>query len=244
MSTQVVPGTLVTAANSAEVAHLAAARMAEIIRGAQKARGAAYIALSGGNTPRDAYRELAQAEDIDWNAVEVFWVDERSVAPTDERSNFHWAKVTLLDGAKIPEARVHRMKSEQKDLDEAARSYAEELKIVPKEADLPVFDFLVMGVGDDGHTASLFPGSPMVDIRDRWVTSVPQTGKYEPRISLTAPVIEAGRNVLVLAAGAAKQEPLTKVWAVAGSTTETPARILRHTKHALVWIIDRAAGGL
>ena len=250
MSTQVVPGLLVTTADSKEAVHQAARRMGDVIRNAQAARGKAFIALSGGNTPRDAYKELATYTDVDWNAVEVFWVDERAVLPTDDQSNFKWAKETLLDGAKIPDVRVHRMHAEAPDLEKAAADYARELERVPQEkqrADgisVPVFDLLLMGVGDDGHTASLFPGMGMVDIRDKWVTAVPQSEKYSARISLTAPVIEAGRVVLALVAGAKKKEPLEKVWSVTGSNKETPARILRNVHGSLVWVIDRAAGGL
>jgi 6-phosphogluconolactonase len=244
MSTQVVPGMLVTTADTKEAVHQAARRMADIIRNAQSARGKAFIAISGGNTPRDAYTELATSTDVDWNAVEVFWVDERAVPPTDDDSNFKWAKATLLDGAKIPDVRVHRMHGEAPDLDAEAVRYGKELERVPQDKGVPVFDLLLMGIGDDGHTASLFPGMTMVDIRDKWVTAVPKSEHYSARISLTSPVIEAGRTVVALVAGAKKKEPLEKVWSVTGSTRDTPARILRNVHGTLVWVIDRAAGGL
>jgi 6-phosphogluconolactonase len=235
---------LVTTADAKEAAHQAARRMADIIRTAQAARGKAFIALSGGSTPRDAYTELATAADVDWNAVEVFWVDERAVPPTDDQSNFKMIKATLIDGAKIPAVRVHRVHGEAPDLEAEAARYAKELDRVPLDKGVPAFDLMVMGVGDDGHTASLFPGMPMVDVRDRWVTAVPKSEHYGERVSLTAPVIEAGRTVLVLVSGAKKREPLEKVWAVTGPNKDTPARILRNVHGSLVWVIDRAAGGL
>src|SRR5580704_11777888 len=114
---KVVPGELVTEADPAGVAREAAARMAGVLRAALEARGKASIALSGGNTPRDAYATLAGEPGLDWTKVDIFWVDERAVGPTDDRSNYRWAKVTLLDAAGVPPERVHRMPSDAPDLD-------------------------------------------------------------------------------------------------------------------------------
>lgn len=246
MTTKVVPGQLVASRDPAQVAKDAATRMAKGLRGAIARNGRATVALSGGNTPRDAYGLLARESGLDWTKVDVFWVDERAVAPTDDRSNYRWAKATLLDAAGISAARVHRMPADAKDLDAAARQYDKEIRahVELGPEGLPAFDVLVLGVGDDGHTASLFPGEPTVDVVDRLVAAVPAKGSREARLTVTVPVIEHARAVLILAVGAVKRPALERVWALQGNVHETPARIVRGCRGAVTWIIDKAAGGL
>ncbi len=245
-TTKVVPGTLIAAPTADEVAHEAAIRMARTLRDAVDTRGAATVALSGGNTPRVAYGLLARDRSVDWAKVHVFWVDERAVPPTDDRSNFRHAQEELIGPAGIPSSHVHRMVADGSDLDAAARDYEALVRasVAAGEGGVPSFDLVVLGVGDDGHTASLFPGEPAVGVRDRLVVSVPSSGAREARLTLTAPVIQAARAILVLAVGKAKNGPLEHAWEVAGSPSETPARIIREARGAITWIIDRAAGGL
>jgi 6-phosphogluconolactonase len=244
-TTKVVPGTLIATPDAEGVTREGASRMARAIREAQDARGSAAIALSGGNTPRDAYRRLAEDARIDWSKVDVYWVDERAVAASDDRSNFKHAMETLLGPAKIPPARIHRMPGEAADLDAAARDYETLLRTrVPKRQGLPGFDLMVLGVGDDGHTASLFPGEREVNERERLVVAVAAKGAREPRLTVTAPVIEAAQSIVVLAVGKGKNAPLERVWLVAGSLADTPARVIRGATGGVTWIIDRAAGGL
>ena len=246
MTTKVVPGQLVASRDPAQVAKDAATRMAKGVRTAISRIGRATLALSGGNTPRDAYGHLARESGLDWTKVEIFWVDERAVAPTDDRSNYRWAKATLLDPAGIAAARVHRMPADARDLEAAAKAYDKEIRAhVELGPDgIPAFDVLVLGVGEDGHTASLFPGEPTVDIVDRLAAAVPAKGEREARLTVTVPVIEHARNVLILAVGAAKRPALERVWALQGNVHETPARITRGCRGAVTWIIDKAAGGL
>jgi 6-phosphogluconolactonase len=247
MTTKVVPGQLVAARDLAELAREGAARMARAVRAAIARGGRASIALSGGNTPRDTYAQLAREAGIDWTAVHVFWVDERAVAATDDRSNYRWAKASLLDAIPIGPDHVHRMHAEPAgDLEAAARDYAATLRQhVELDGDgIPALDVVVLGVGDDGHTASLFPGDPTVDVHDRLVAAVAAGAGREARLTLTAPVIEHARNVFILAVGAAKQPALERVWAVRGELHETPARLVRHCRGAVTWLIDKAAGGL
>jgi 6-phosphogluconolactonase len=246
MTTKVVPGQLVAAITPGDVAKEAAARIAKALRGGIDRYGSACIALSGGNTPRAAYALLAQDTSIDWTKVEVFWVDERAAAPTDDRSNYRWAKETLIDGAKIPAHAVWRMPADARDLEGAARAYDALLHARVRESSdgWPAFDALILGVGDDGHTASLFPGDAAIDIADRSVVAVPQKGAREARMTLTAPVIERSIALFVLAVGAAKQAPLERAWSVEGDIHETPARVIRSARGAITWVIDRAAGGV
>jgi 6-phosphogluconolactonase len=246
MTTKVVPGQLVASPDSAQAARDAATRLARTLRNAIRKNGRAAFALSGGNTPRDAYALLARETGLDWNKVDVFWVDERAVAPTDDRSNYRWAKVTLLEPARIPAERIHRMPADAPDLDAAARDYEREVHAgVEVDADgVPAFDAVVLGVGEDGHTASLFPGETTVDVTDRLVAPVPGAGSREARLTLTPLPIEHARHVFILAVGANKRPALERVWAAKGDVRQTPARVIRGCRGAVTWIIDRAAGGI
>jgi 6-phosphogluconolactonase len=245
-TTKVVPGMLIAVPSAEDVAREASTRIAKTLREAVKTRGKATIALSGGDTPRQTYTRLADEPDLDWGAVEVFFVDERAVAPTDDRSNYRWAKECLLDRAKIPAGHVHRMPADEADLEGAAREYEQVVRsgVPVGQGGLPSFDAMVLGVGDDGHTASLFPGMPTVDITDRVVVAVGKTEGREERLTVTAPVIEQSRAVFVLAVGAKKTAALERVWAVSGSLRDTPARVIRNVRGSIHWIIDKAAGGM
>jgi 6-phosphogluconolactonase len=241
MTTKVVPGQLVAVPDLASLANEAASRFARALRDAIARRGAASFALSGGETPRPAYEKLAREQGIDWSKVDVFFIDERAVGPDDDRSNYKWAKKSLLDH--VSGARVHRMPGEAKDLEGAAKDYDKLLRsLLPRGG----FDVAVMGVGDDGHTASLFPEEGGVHETERWVISVPAapTKKREARLTVTPPVIEASAAVFVLAVGAAKTAPLERAWSASGTVSETPARVLRGVRGSLTWMIDRAAGGI
>ena len=246
MTTKVVPGQLVASRDAAQVATEAATRMARALRNAIARSGRAAIALSGGNTPRDAYTLLAKESGLDWTKVNVFWVDERAVPPTDDRSNYRWAKATLIDPAGIAAERVHRMPAEVPDLEGAARDYEKAIREdVELDGDgIPAFDVVVLGVGDDGHTASLFPGDDTVDIQDRLVAAVRASGAREARLTLTPPAIEHARQLFILAVGAAKRAPLERVWSAQGNVHETPARIVRGCRGIVTWLIDKSAGGL
>jgi 6-phosphogluconolactonase len=245
MSERSIPGTLLSMPDAAAVAREASARVADALRRAVDERGQASLALSGGNTPRDAYTHLAHEPGIDWSRVDVLWVDERAVPPTDDRSNFRWAKATLLDGAKVPSERIHRMPAESDDLYAAARAYEELLRRrVPAGADgIPALDVAVLGIGDDGHTASLFPGEATVNLRQALVAAVGSHQGLEPRMTLTAPALEHARHLAVLAVGKGKHPALSRAWAPEGDLSATPVRLLRAAKGEVWWIVDRAAAG-
>ncbi len=209
---------------TASVEHISRVLLAAI-----EARGAASVALAGGNTPRPIYAALATGGRLDWNRIDVFFGDERAVPPDDPASNYRMAREALLEPARVPESRVHRMKAEQADLERAADDYA---------ADLPMpLDLVVLGIGVDGHTASLFPGASTLEERHRLV--VPATGPAEPRtrLTITPPVIERARGVIVLATGSAKAPAVARAWDAGIRTSECPARLARNG----VWLLDRAA---
>lgn len=238
MTTKVVPGMLVATPTADEVAREAAWRIAKVLRDSLKKNGKASIALSGGETPRATYAQLAREEDIAWTAIDVLFVDERCVAPDHPRSNFRLAKETLIETARIPAERVHRMKGDAKDPDTAAREYEEIVKSCS-----PI-DAMILGIGDDGHTASMFPGEDTIEITDRKVVAVPAKGEREARITVTSPVIVEARNIFVLAVGGKKTDALDRVWSLGGKKKDTPARIIRENRGSIMWLIDKAAGGL
>jgi 6-phosphogluconolactonase len=246
MTTKVVPGQLVASSDAAQVAREAATRLARALRNAVARSGSAAIALSGGNTPRDAYTLLAKESGIDWTKISLFWVDERAVPPTDDRSNYRWAKATLIDPAGIAPARVHRMPAESADREAAAGDYERAIREdVALDGDgVPAFDVIVLGVGEDGHTASLFPGDATLDVHDRLVAAVDASGQREARLTLTPPAIEHARQLLILAVGASKRPALERVWAAQGNVHDTPARVVRGCRGVVTWLIDKAAGGL
>lgn len=245
MVTKVVPGLLVATQDVAQAAREACSRMAKSIHDAIRDRGVATIALSGGSSPLDAYRLLAQ-EAIDWNKVHVYWVDERAVPPTHARSNYGEAKKALLDRAAVPEGNVHRMRGEATDLVIAAMDYEAELRetVKHKLGGLPSLDLLVMGIGDDGHTASLFPGDRTMHITDKLVAAVPAHADREARLTLTVPILENAKSSVVLVLGKAKHGPLERIWGVHGEVDETPGRVIRNFRGSICWVIDRAAAGM
>ena len=246
MTTKVVPGQLVAALDAAEVAREAAARIAQLLRIAIEERSRASAALSGGNTPRDTYALLAKEPGIDWSKVDLFLVDERAVPATDARSNYRMIKAALLDEGGVPTGRAHRMVAEAPDRDAAARDYERSIRdrVAADRDGVPAFDVVVLGVGEDGHTASLFPGEPTVDIVDRLVASVPARAAREARLTLTAPAIEHAGSLVIIAVGKAKQAALESIWAAQGDLHKTPARVIRGCRGGVTWVIDKAAGGL
>jgi 6-phosphogluconolactonase len=246
MNTKAIPGQLVALRDAAEVARESATRMARALIQAIARSGRATLALSGGDSPLDAYTQLAKEPGVDWTKVNVFWVDERAVPPTDERSNYRWAKATLVDGAGISPERVHRMPGEAADLDAAARDYEKLVRahVAPDADGVPAFDVMVLGIGDDGHTASLFPGNQEIHVQDRLVLAVAPHAGLEARLTLTSPAIEHARHVFIIVIGPGKRPALERAWAAQGNIDETPMRVVRGCRGAVTWLIDREAGAV
>jgi 6-phosphogluconolactonase len=233
------PGELVVGADEAEVATLAAEILGRAIEEAVRSRGLARVGLSGGTTPGPAVRALA-ALALPWDRVIWFQVDERAVPPDHPRSN--WRGMVGWLGAAGAAGTMHRMVAERPDREAAARDYERLLRASFGVARAVAFDALLMGIGDDGHTASLFPGHGTVAIDDRLVAAVGAPEGLEPRMTLTAPVIREAKLALVLVQGAAKREPVARARAL-GSPDEVPARVIGGCAGAVAWVVDRALAG-
>jgi 6-phosphogluconolactonase len=230
---------VLVAADRAEHAALAAELLGRAIADAVAARGVARVALSGGTTPAEAYQRVA-ALALPFDKVEWYWVDERGVPPDHPRSNYGAAAkdLSLADGK---HGRAFRMEGER-DLDEAALAYERLLRRQFGAASAIAFDAMTLGVGDDGHTASLFPGIGAVAIDDRAVAHIREQPekKLEARVTLTAPVIQEARLVVVLARGASKKRMIEAARAP-GSEEEIPSRLLQRARGRVVWVLDREA---
>lgn len=235
------PDDVIVATDAAEAANLAAELLGRAVHEAVQERGVARVALSGGNTPAPAYRLLAGL-DLAWDKVHWFWVDERAGALDSERNNARAALEAL--GPVAERGVVHRMRGDAEDLTAAAAGYEALLRAEFGVAAAVAFDAMLLGIGDDGHTASLFPGTGAVRIDDRLVAAIAaQPDKQlEARLTLTAPVIREARLALVLALGEAKRQPVADARG-GGDVDAVPARLLAEQKSRLVWVVDRAAAG-
>lgn len=169
----------------------------------------ASFVLAGGSTPRSIYRRLADGEispSVPWHRVHVFWGDERCVPPDDESSNYAMARASLLDRIEIPPENIHRIRGELAPAEAAAR-YEAGLRRHFGNDGPPAFDCVMLGMGADGHTASLFPGDPLVDEAERWVgvTEGLRASPVVPRVSLTLPVLNAARKIVFTVVGEPKR---------------------------------------
>jgi len=219
----------IVAADEDELARVAAAWIAEEVRRAAAQAGRCALALSGGSTPRPAYERLATEPGMPWSAVEIYFGDERAVPPTDPASNYRMAREALVDRVGLPAERVHRMEADGPDVEAAAARYA---ALLPDRLDV-----LVLGMGPDGHTASLFPRSPALRETRRKV--VPARSPVPPvdRLTITPPVIASARRLAVITAGAAKAPLLAQVLRGPWRPEELPAQLAREG----TWLVDRAA---
>jgi 6-phosphogluconolactonase len=229
---------------SADGAALARRAAEWLVDEANAVQGTCRISLSGGSTPRALYTLLA-AEPLrsrmPWDRLELFWGDERFVPPDDKDSNYRMTRETMLDHVPIKPDQVHRMPTEGRP-EEAAQAYEDLLKQVYGgdriDSDRPFFDIMLLGMGPDGHTASLLPGSEILDESTRWVAAVSQ-GRPEVRLTLTYPLIDSSRAVAFLLTGAEKAKAFARVRA--GDTALPAARVAPVGK--LLWFVDQAVVG-
>jgi 6-phosphogluconolactonase len=234
-------------ADASALADTAAREVVEVGRAALAERGRFLIALSGGSTPRAMHARLAQpplSAALNWTQVEFFWSDERSVPPESPDSNYGMALATLLTPLGIHLARVHRLEGEASDLDAAARSYERVLATVAgadPRGDPPALDLVLLGMGADGHTGSLFPRTAALDVTGRWVVAndVPQL--HTRRLTFTFDLILRAREVRVLVAGADKAAALASVWSGPPAAHDFPSQRLAGQDSRVAWLVDRAA---
>ncbi len=230
--------------DSAALAEATAAFMAQEMVAAATQRGVARVAISGGNTPRATFDLLAakHASDVPWDKLQLFFVDERTVPPDDKDSNYRMTRESLLSKVPVPAANVHRIEGELPPEEAAARYEAELRNALRLEgAEVPVFDLLMLGMGDDGHTASLFPHTEALHefMRLAVANRVPQKDTW--RVTLTSPVINRARHVVFLIAGADKAAPLSHVMQGPYQPETYPAQLIRPTGGKLTLLLDESA---
>jgi 6-phosphogluconolactonase len=228
--------------NAAEAARAAAEELSAAAADAIADRDVFRVALSGGTTPTRLFDTLAAARyrrRMDWNKARVFFVDERCVPPSHERSNYRLAKEHLLDPVRVPPANVFRMKGE----DEPRRAATAYENVLLQEfgGRPPRFDLVLLGVGADGHTASLFPETPALAEKERWVAPNPAPSPGEWRLTLTLPVLNAGRRVVFLVAGEDKASVVGTLLLKKPGCRKLPASRVRPPRGSLVWILDESA---
>ncbi len=228
----------------------AAERVTRLIDRAMTERGKVSIALSGGSTPRPIYTLLATeyySRRIDWSRVHVFWGDERCVPPDNPQSNYRMAGEALLDAVPIPSTNVHRIHGEEAP-EKAAGAYEKELRAFFGENETNGsprlgFDLILLGMGDNGHTASLFPGHSAVTEKRRWVMEEYIGVVAMWRITLTPVMINAAKNVIFIVSGAEKAECLQSVIEGPFQPEVLPAQIVRPLQGRVLWLLDKAAAG-
>jgi 6-phosphogluconolactonase len=219
VTTELLPGT-------------AARHIAMAIEQAVADHGRASVMLAGGSTPRAVHRQLAQNRRLPWGKVDIFFGDERAVLPDDPQSNYRMARESLLDAVPIPPDQVHRMLAERPDREAAADEYA---RLLPERLDL-----IILGVGADGHTASLFPGISALSERVRKVVAIvgPKAPLY--RLTITPPVIAAAREKIILVSGAGKAGAVAQALEGPDQPVQCPAQLARDG----IWIMDHAAASI
>jgi 6-phosphogluconolactonase len=233
--------------NAAEMALASAQLFAAKVEKAVATRGIARVAMSGGSTPQATFKLLADpagpfVSTVPWDRVQIFWVDERCVGPDDPESNYGVARDLLLSKVAIPEVNVFRMEGEL-DPEEAAARYESTLRNVMKleGAESPAFDLVTLGIGPDGHTASLFPNTAGLDEMGRLVIAnhVPQKDVW--RISLTWAVINHAAKVVFEVEGASKTDILAEVLTGPRDPERLPAQLIRPSNGKLLFLLDEAA---
>ena len=239
----------------ADVGEVCRASAEEFVRQADgfvRTNGRFTVALSGGSTPRGLYRLLAGEGEpalpgrIPWRQIHFFWGDERHVPPDHPDSNYCMAQEAMLSRVPVPPENIHRIPAENPDAASAADGYAQTLRDAFRlpAGQLPRFDLILLGMGADGHTASLFPGMDAVQERKKLVVA-PWVEKLRGhRITLTPPVLNNAACVMFLVSGEEKAETLRAVLQGGGQPDRFPAQLIRPSRGRLLWILDRAAARL
>ncbi len=233
--------------NAEALSTAAAETIVEHLRSALQTRDAYSIALSGGSTPRGLYALLADDSEwrrqIPWNRVHFFWGDERHVPPDHPDSNYRMAFETLLSKVPVPPQNIHRMRAEDPDAEKAAEDYVREIRRFFNIAsgEIPRFDCVLMGIGSDGHTASLFPGTSALNEHKRLVTATWVEKLRSFRITLTLPVFNNADLILFVVSGSHKADILKAVLESDRKREPYPAQRIQPKHGSMLWLVDRQA---
>lgn len=229
-------------ATKSEMSDFMILRWKEISRESVERKGYFVAALSGGKTPVDFYMKLAGfKEPLPWNKTHIFLIDERFVPFNDEDSNYRMLRKTVLDHVTIPQENIHPISTSTPHPQISARKYEEELKAFFKRSHdpIPEFDLILLGIGEDGHTASLFPNSPALNDVMHLVAEVMLDERGHHRITLTLPVINHANNVIFLVSGQRKAAVVEKI--INQKDSSLPTSMVRPTRGKLIFLIDREA---
>lgn len=212
----------------------------ERINTALETRGVCTLALAGGSTPKPLYEALSLLN-LPWERLHIFWGDERYVSRDHPDSNQGMARQAWLDKIDIPPENIHPMPTDSQDAVLDAQKYETQLQqwFNLTGSEFPTFDLILLGMGDDGHTASLFPHTAALDVGDRSITLGDKDG--QPRLTFTVPLINHARCVLFLVSGESKRPALAQVFAEVGDARAYPSRLI-HPQGELIWLLDQAAG--
>jgi 6-phosphogluconolactonase len=228
------------------LSHAVAEQFVRLTTDAVRARGRCTVAVSGGSSPRGVYQLLgapAFRARVRWSEIHFFWGDERHVPPDHPDSNYRMAVEAMLSNVPVPPANVHRIRGELADAEQAAREYEAELRACLKGEPVPRFDLIDLGIGTDGHTASLFPGSAALEETERLCVAnwVAKLDAY--RITFTLPVLNAARAVVFVATGTEKAPVVQRALHDPAVSPPLPAQLVRPVDGELWWMLDRAAAG-
>jgi 6-phosphogluconolactonase len=228
---------------SVELADNLAAEILKMIDSAEASHKTLTIALSGGSTPKVLFSLLADKSSgsVAWENVHIFWVDERCVPPEDPDSNFGMTKTVLLDRISIPSKNIHRIMGENDPASEAIRYSKEISDFTVKTGGLPAFDLIILGVGEDGHTASIFPGNKNLLFSDKICEVAVHPVNHMKRVTLTGKVVGNGENTIFMVTGEKKSKVISDI---INSVPETdyPVSHLLFRKSPVIWYLDEEAG--
>src|SRR6202049_1188849 len=236
--------------DNAAIAKRAAEELLKVAQSAVQQHGSFSVALSGGSTPKLLYALLATDPELrgklPWDKMQMFFGDERHVGPDDPQSNFKMASETMFNKAPLKPEQIHRMKGEYPDAEKAAQEYEQELRthFHLREKELPRFDLVLAGMGDEGHTLSLFPGTKALHAQGRAVVRNWVGKLYTERITMTAPAANNAEMILFMVAGKEKALALKAVLEGPYEPEQLPAQLLQPTNGKLLWLVDETAGSL
>jgi len=218
------------------------ALFASVVEKAVQSRGICHVSLSGGETPRKAYELLARdpyCSELPWQCIHIYWGDERCVPPTDSLSNQEMARQAFLNHVAIPEENIHPIVYEGSATGAAEKYEALLCGALGKQH--PQFDFVFLGLGDDGHTASLFPGTDVLSVKDHWASSVYLEKQNMYRVTLTPAILNQARVIAFLVNGKGKAQVVQKILEKTSKTQSFPAELITPNNGELYWLLDQEA---